>query len=115
MLIEIRASAPDAEAPAETGAGWVYATLGPAMTLFNVRSSSQAARNDQEVSLLKEVAEQRDFEFEAIPFTLDLEAPLSWHLSERDKGKIEEQLKEPANRDAFAAVERFLAASAPPA
>jgi hypothetical protein len=110
LLLEIRASGRGSRPAARAGAGWIYASLGPAMTLFNVRNSSQIDRNDQEVSLLRELAQARGFELEAVDLTLGQpDAPLSWHLSEREQARIRAHTSAAHVQSSFDKIERFLA------
>lgn len=114
LLLEIRATGRGARPAARAGAGWIYASLGPAMTLFNVRNSSQIDRNDQEISLLRELASARGFELAAVDLTLRRpDAPLSWHLGEHEKESIRTHTSEAHVQAAFAEIERFLARGRP--
>lgn len=109
LLLEVRASERGLlRRPAQAGAGWVYASLGPAMTLFNVRNSSQIDRNDQEVALLIELAEKLGFELETVDLTLRRpDTPLSWHLSEDEVGEIRDEARQLGA--SFDEIEQFLA------
>ncbi len=95
-------AAADKESDKEVDAGWSKAVIGPIEGLFNVRTSSQLARNDVELTLLEAMLEQPSestpqdpsearpkVRFEAIEFRPPhrknrREAPLSWELSEDD-------------------------------
>jgi hypothetical protein len=90
LLVEIRAGdyrADTVAAPRER-AGWVYATLGPILTLMEVRTSAQVSRNNLDVRMLRELATEHHFSFESAVFPLLGSAPLSWHLSQSDRDGI---------------------------
>jgi hypothetical protein len=79
-------------APAATGKGWIYSTLGPIEALQNVRTASQVERNNTAVSLLIQDAAQQKVHVEAARFTFEsptgAQPPLSWLLTEPQKAAI---------------------------
>ena len=96
MIIEIRAGADRQETLREMPRGWLYSTVGPLLTLMQVRTSTQVARSEVEVGLLKEkwreVAPHESF-----VFLLKSEAPLSWKLSTREKKAIRDGWEKSGN------------------
>jgi Patatin-like phospholipase len=80
VLLQIRL-APPSDRLASTGAGWLYAATGPAVTMLNVRTTAQRARNDLELSLLQRVWQAQDITIESVEFELCCGGPLSWQLS----------------------------------
>ena len=91
-------------APAEPNQGWTYDVLGPLDTLQNVRSASQAERNDFDLNLLataKAPSTTNDpnqidivwtkFMFQPGPGYV---TPFSWHLTTSQKNEIAESWKD---------------------
>jgi hypothetical protein len=103
LLVQIRPfPASEATAPAENR-GWLYATVGPLVTMTSVRKASQAERGNLEVKLLRQLSRLEPLET-ADPWKLRLESvqlvfapaqtttgspaslvPLSWKLTPRQK------------------------------
>ncbi len=81
LFVQIRAT-PEASS-AETRGGIQYSFFGPVLAMNSVLNSSQVARNDLDVALLKELWARHPKPVEVIPVVLDLEGPgpLSWHLT----------------------------------
>lgn len=70
--------------------GWVYEALGPVLTMMNVRSSSQVARGDMELRLIREVIGRRGLAVQEAVFVPDHAGPLSWHLTREERRHIDE-------------------------
>lgn len=90
LLIEIRESdyrEGDAK-PAARRAGWTYAFTGPIATMLQVRRSSQAARNDLDLSLFQESAAAMGWTVNRAVFVLRSDAPMSWQLSQSERDDI---------------------------
>lgn len=107
LLIQIRAAGSTLAVPRERR-GWLYATVGPLLTLLKVRTSSQMFRNDFEIRLAAENWRRRDVDFESVVFELEAEAPLSWHLSETEKEDIDRSWNSPRNRESVEKVRQVL-------
>jgi hypothetical protein len=89
----------DRPSAAKLDQGWTYEVLGPIDTIGNVRTASQAERNDFDLDLLairvqaggsddvggKIPIYSTSFEFEPPDGSL---APLSWHLTTRQKATV---------------------------
>ncbi|HXI59085.1 MAG TPA: hypothetical protein VNO55_23620 [Polyangia bacterium] len=90
LLVQIRASEDERQEPAR-GRGWFYATLGPLVTLVNVRTTSQRNHNDAQLIGLKALLARQEIALETVEFELDIQSPLSWHLTEEDKVRITSQ------------------------
>ncbi|HEV7668990.1 MAG TPA: patatin-like phospholipase family protein [Thermoanaerobaculia bacterium] len=88
LIIEIRASDLGKTKDAMPRRGWVYGTAGPMLTLLQVRNRSQISRNNLELDLLEELGKSLGFEIKRAVFPLMEKAPLSWDLTEDQKGKI---------------------------
>jgi hypothetical protein len=72
---------------ADTTAGWKYVTLGPLVTLNNMRTASQRLRNPLELESLD--ASAGSIEVTSVRFSLAEErVPLSWHLSGQEVMRI---------------------------
>ena len=63
--------------------------FGPLATLFNVRTTSQAARNRFESRLFQECADLRPTRLRTFVFQLGPDQPLSWHLTDEERDLIE--------------------------
>src|SRR5262249_43979577 len=64
--------------------GWVYATLGPALTLTSVRTMTQKARNAVDFAQLSARLRDKGVCLEQVVLHPDREGPLSWHLSQSE-------------------------------
>jgi hypothetical protein len=106
FLILVRAFSGDKEGQGEervggtTRRGWLYATAGPILTMYNVRNAAQTDRNATELSLIKDIFKKElGGEPELVPFVLEEKSPLSWKLSEMEAKKIRNGIQgNPANR-----------------
>jgi len=87
VLLQIRL-APGERPAAATGSGWLYAAIGPAVTMLNVRQAAQRARNELELSLLREAWEKQGVAIESIEFELPAGGPTSWRLSAAELAAI---------------------------
>jgi hypothetical protein len=73
-------------------AGWTYAFTGPLNTMLEVRRSSQATRNDLDLQLFSDWAQSKGgWDVRRAIFSLPADAPMSWHLSDGQKGFISGQ------------------------
>ncbi|HEV2851412.1 MAG TPA: patatin-like phospholipase family protein [Thermoanaerobaculia bacterium] len=91
---------PDGNAPGKKdGKGWLYATAGPILTMYNVRNTAQNDRNTTELSLIKDLLEKElGGKIEPVSFVLKEKSPLSWKLSDQEAARIQEGIrKNPAN------------------
>jgi hypothetical protein len=86
LFVQIRAT-PEASAAPKKG-GLHYSLVGPVMAMNNVRTSSQIARNDVEVELLRNLWAEDSVAVVPAVFDLCGAGPLSWHLSEPEKDSI---------------------------
>ncbi|HSK81230.1 MAG TPA: patatin-like phospholipase family protein, partial [Thermoanaerobaculia bacterium] len=104
LLVVIRAF-PEKEEPTPSAsretAGWLYTTVGPILTMSNVRNSTQAFRNSVEVEMLGD-AWQRAYRVKLTPVLFELreKAPLSWKLTRSETDKILAGWNEDKNRAA---------------
>ncbi|MEO0345548.1 MAG: hypothetical protein AAF229_04735, partial [Pseudomonadota bacterium] len=92
----------------EEGQGWQAALLGPLQGMLSVRTSSQLARSDLELSMLEAI---RGPCFEAVEFRPPYEAnradpPLSWELSRADRARLAEDWLDASNQDTVAYLKR---------
>lgn len=98
------------------GKGWLYATAGPILTMYNVRNTAQNDRNTTELSLIKDLLEKElGGKIEPLPFVLKEKSPLSWKLSEQEAARIQEGIrKNPANMKQLETVRQAFHRPAPP-
>src|SRR2546422_10998459 len=80
VLLQIRL-APGERPAAATGSGWLYAAIGPAVTMLNVRQAAQRARDELEVSLLREAGGKQGGGIESIEVELPAGGAAAWRLS----------------------------------
>ncbi len=111
VLIEIRSFPNVTENEPEAWDGWQAAFLGPLQTLANVRTSTQKARNEKEVDLLKKHWEGKvEVHHVPIGFPSKLEdekglvkevedPPLSWQLTKKQKDTIRKAWESIKNGD----------------
>lgn len=94
--------------PPEEGQGWQASLLGPLQGMLSVRTSSQLARSDLELSMLEAI---RDDCFEAVEFRPPYirnraDPPLSWELSQADRQRLRDDWAARNNRDTLAYLRR---------
>ena len=89
-------AAPDREPP-EEGQGWKASLLGPLTGMLKVRTSSQLARSDFELSMIGDCFEAVEFRPPYVPNRED--PPLSWELSRADRQRIATDWRDDGNRD----------------
>ena len=113
MIIEIRASPPASEPPPLSWRGWPFQTYAPLSAMLNVRDTGQLPRNQQELDLLRRFASSCNIDIEDAVFEYPPEsAPLSWHLSPKDKKQIEATWSSAEIEKQKQAVHTFLTVSA---
>ncbi|MEM1401890.1 MAG: patatin-like phospholipase family protein [Pseudomonadota bacterium] len=100
LLIEIRANGP-IENPAKVSPG----ATAPFKTMLNVRSSSQIERNERLLDLTQQLQPEA---LERVVIELGIDAPLSWHLSNADRERINCALRSDSNQHQLRKVGRFL-------
>jgi hypothetical protein len=115
LLIEIRASDSTKVESPRLKAGFRMETIGPAETMLAVRTASQIARNDLDVQLLKRAtgcikknATCATADIRSVVFELREKAPLSWHLSTRQKEIICSHWQEQRIQDGVVEVAKIL-------
>jgi hypothetical protein len=98
------------------GKGWLYATAGPILTMYNVRNTAQNDRNTTELSLIKDLLEKElGGKIEPVSFVLKEKSPLSWKLSDQEAARIQEGIrKNPANMEQLEKVRQAFRRPAPP-
>jgi hypothetical protein len=78
---------------ASRGRGWLYSTVGPLLTIQNVRTASQEERNDLAVRLFTESAATQGVEVRAAVLRFGLPSalspPLSWMLTDPQKADVD--------------------------
>jgi patatin-like phospholipase len=93
LIIEIRASAPEDDPPV-AWRGWPFQTYAPITTMLDVRDTGQLPRNNEERAMLKRAAASCGIAITDATFTYNSQdAPLSWHLSPKDKAELDEYWK----------------------
>jgi hypothetical protein len=79
--------------------GWIYSTVGPVLTLLNVRNSTQFSRNKKELELLaNRWCAERGVAINNFGFQLEREGPLSWKLTDDEYCRIACGWHDPINR-----------------
>jgi hypothetical protein len=97
-LVEIRAGGVTGESvDKQAKSPLLHSVSGPLNTLFNVRSTSQLARIQSEITLVKRLwaCNPERPAFEHFVFRLSGSSPLSWHLTRDEAGAIERHLGTP--------------------
>jgi hypothetical protein len=114
LVIEIRASPPASEPPPLSWQGWPFQSYAPISTMLDVRDIAQISRNEEQLDLLRRYASSRNVDIEDVVFEYPPEnAPLSWHLSPRDKKEIQTIWCSEATKKPKETVRIFLNASGP--
>lgn len=89
LLVQIRSAPFRKPPPLKEGRGWLYQAVGPVVTLSNVRTAAQIARNDLEINLLREAWRHQGVKIESVEFFFeDPNAPLSWKLTDEQQEAI---------------------------
>jgi hypothetical protein len=86
--------------------GWVDELVGPAMAINNVRTPVQIERNRRDIENLRKNSR---LPIRTVIFEACHEGPLSWKLSDEQKGEIEADWNMHANRQAMKAVAEMYA------
>jgi len=114
LLVLIRAFPATRPGPPDTSLseeqqGWLYGTLGPILTMYNVRNAAQDDRNVTELSLLKQLLRSEvEDRLEVVEFELKTKSPLSWKLTkEEDEAIRQGMVKDPANLRSLRRVEEI--------
>ena len=94
--------------------GWLYATGGPILTMYNVRTSSQSFHNSVELEMLQD-AWERAYRVRLTPviFELRKKAPLSWKLTAPERQAILDGWMETRNRESLRRVRGMFPKPAP--
>jgi hypothetical protein len=90
VIVQIRAFPEDRPAP-EMHSGWAFAAAGPVKTIMKVRTSTQIARNDLEIQMLRD---QHPGLIETVVFRPRDAGPLSWHLSAQEVERLKRDWRE---------------------
>jgi hypothetical protein len=107
MVIRIRGAVGSVKAASPNS--FFFQMMAPLKALVNMRSASQAVRNDVELKLLDQVTnclETADFPY---PYPYE---PLTWHLTQAQKDEIRKAVQHPSIREQLDRVERFLSPGA---
>ena len=89
LVIEIRASPPASGPPPVAWHGWPFQTYAPISAMLDVRDNGQLPRNEEQLNLLSHYASSCNIDIEDAIFEYPpSDAPLSWHLSPKDKAEI---------------------------
>ena len=95
--------------------GWLSASLGPILTLLNVRTSGQEFRNGRDLQLLRKLSGFEDIPLHEVTFALREMSPLSWKLTPAEGCRILDGWCETRNRRGLQQVRGlFLPAGSPP-
>ena len=92
LFLEIHAFPDPTEAPEvsyRNSPGWLMTLLGPLLTLANVRTSSQSARNLVEVAGLHARWPDVEIEHVVVSFPQGEKPPLSWKLTQQEKQEVQ--------------------------
>jgi hypothetical protein len=98
LVIQIRSSPPAGEPTPIYQRGWFYQAIAPLALLLNVRNAAQDAHRDTEFLLLRAkwglsgvTIDEAIFTFRDGKNLNQPAAPLSWHLTERQKEEIDRE------------------------
>ncbi len=92
--------------------GWFYQGYAPLSAMLNVRNAGQVSHNQRELSLLQRVWSNNNVAIETVVFEYsEPDAPLSWHLSTRERENIQREWERQSHGDAWYKLRSFLATS----
>jgi len=97
VLVELRSAAEPSLGDPRSHRGWFFQTVGPILTLLNVRAGAQRFRNDVEVADFAAAHRAQDT-FERLVFKVAKDGPLSWKLTEGDKRALRREWLAPENQ-----------------
>ncbi len=112
LLVLLRAfpEGPGAAPGARQRSSWLYATAGPLLTMYHVRTSSQSAVGNVEVEMIQSVLRSYGIESLQVVFQLGQASPLSWKLTREEQERIVAGWSDDPNRRSLAAAKAFFAA-----
>ncbi len=105
LLLEIHAFSEEDTPPPKNVSGWKTALLGPVSVLLNARGSTQIARNNMEVEIMKEKLKKDGLNLQQVvisfptdmpspyPEEMNYTPPLSWKLSGEEKQVVKQAWK----------------------
>lgn len=99
LVIQIRYKSPQTPKEAEAKnrgnglLGGLFQEAAPLLTLANVRSAAQTLRNSEEFDVFTRYWGERGVQIQNAAFDFTLDAPLSWHLTEKEKETLENERK----------------------
>jgi hypothetical protein len=114
LIVLIRAfpENPDSAGPkADQREAWLWASLGPLLTMYNVRTSSQASNGNVEMDLIQKVLASNGVANRKVVFQLPTAAPLSWKLTEEEQEAIVGQWCAAPNQQALKDTRAFFSGS----
>jgi hypothetical protein len=112
LLVLLRAfpESPGAAPGARQRSSWLYATAGPLLTMYHVRTSSQSAVGNVEVELIQGALRSYGIESLQVVFQLGKASPLSWKLTREEQERIVAGWNDAPNRRSLAAAKEFFQA-----
>jgi hypothetical protein len=110
LLIRIHDSPPDGDRVPDGWHGTFYQAWAPLEAVLNVRTTGQRSHNDNELSLLtNKLCALEGVRLETATFEFSgTNAPLSWHLTGRDKNNLDAEWRAQSMSGAVGTVRRFL-------
>jgi hypothetical protein len=101
LLVLIRAFPDGAKTPppSKQRNGWLFSTVGPLLTMYRVRTSSQVASGSAGMELVQEVLKLNGIKSQQVIFTLGKSSPLSWKLTSEERQVILDDWKSTQNQN----------------
>lgn len=113
LLLQIRGAPSPARAAPSGHHGWLYQAWAPLQTLLAVRETAQIAHNDDQLALLRGYWCQRGVRIDTATFEFSGDGtPLSWHLTGRERRRLDDEWGRHVTGPAVEEVRRFLAVEA---
>jgi hypothetical protein len=109
LVIQIRSSPDEGHEEMAPMPGYLYQAWAPVKTLLNVRETGQISHNDEGFSRLQRLWRERGVEIDNVVFRFcGAHPPLSWHLTGKDKRRIDEEWQRHRDGPTMKAVHAFL-------
>jgi hypothetical protein len=110
LVIQLRSSPPDVRATPQGLKGWFFQMASPLLALYEVRGTTQLARNGEELYLLQQGSKVA---IRSVVFSYNGDGntgspPLSWHLTQAEKENIRNAWQRPENQAGVGEVLRFV-------
>jgi hypothetical protein len=109
LLIQVRGAPSAPRSEPDRWHGWFYQVWAPVESLLGVRTTGQRSHNDEELARVTALWCERGVRIDTVTFEFpENNGPLSWHLTGRDKDRLDAEWARQSNGDGVNRVRQFL-------